>query len=453
MKYDSIIIGAGQAGPPLAVSLAKAGYKTAIIEKNHLGGTCVNTGCTPTKAYVASARRAFVARNSSELGVTAEGVIKVNLKQIKARKDDLIQSSRDSWEKRLSTNENISLYRGKASFVDAHTIEVNGEQLTADSIYINVGGRPFIPEGFEDVDQLTNRSILELEEIPEHLMIVGGGYVGLEFAQMFRRFGSEVSIFERGERLMGGEDEDISAMIAEILEQEGINIRLKAECFKANNTDTGIEAHLSCEEGPPVVKGSHLLIATGRKPNTDDLGLEKAGINTTDKGFIEVNDRLQTNLEHIYALGDCNGRGAFTHTSYNDFQIAVSHVSGERKRYLSDRIPCYAAFIDPALARVGLNEAGIKSRKIPYRTFSMPMSKVARAKEMGETKGIMKVYVEEESSHILGASFLGPGADEYIHSIIDIMYAGAPYTIIRDAVHIHPTISELIVTMFEEPDE
>ena len=450
MNYDAIIIGTGQAGPPLALSLAKKGKKVAIVEKSHLGGTCVNTGCTPTKTYIASARRAFVAGNSEELGVGIEGKVKVNLKQIKRRKDKIIQESRDSWEKSFSEEPDISLIRGKAKFIDPKSIEVDGKIFSAETIYINVGARPRIPEGFENVPVLTNETMLELEEIPEHLIIVGGGYVGLEFAQMFNRFGSKVTILERGERLMKQEDEDISEAIAEILKKEDINIRFKSECISAKPAGEGVEIQLKCETGEPSIKGSHLLIATGRIPNTDDLGLDTAGINTDKKGYIQVNDRLQTNVNHIFALGDCNGEGAFTHTSYNDFQIIDSHLQGTKKRYLSDRIPCYAAYIDPSLARVGMNLNEIREKGIKANIAVKPMKEIARAKEMGETEGLLKIYTEEGTDKILGASFLGTRADEYIHAIIDVMYADAPYTVIKNAVHIHPTVSELIPTMLED---
>ncbi|GHA48356.1 mercuric reductase [Salinimicrobium marinum] len=449
MKYDAIIIGTGQAGPPLALSLAKKGKKVAIIEKNHLGGTCVNTGCTPTKTYIASARRVFVARNSEELGVGIEGKVKVNLKQIKRRKDDLIQESRDSWEKSFSEEPGISLIRGKAKFIDSKSIEVDGKIFSAETIYINVGARPRIPEGFENVPVLTNETMLELEEIPEHLIIVGGGYVGLEFAQMFRRFGSKVTILERGERLMKKEDEDISEAIAEILKKEDIHIRFKSECISAKPAGEGVEIQLECETGEPSIKGSHLLMATGRIPNTDELGLDAAEIKTDKKGYIQVNERLQTNMDHIFALGDCNGEGAFTHTSYNDFQIVDSHLQGTEKKYLSDRISCYAAYIDPSLARVGMNLEEIREKGLKANIAIKPMKEIARAKEMGETDGLLKIYTEEGTDKILGASFLGTRADEYIHAIIDVMYADAPYTVIKNAVHIHPTVSELIPTMLQ----
>jgi pyruvate/2-oxoglutarate dehydrogenase complex dihydrolipoamide dehydrogenase (E3) component len=449
MKFDAIIIGTGQAGPSLAASLAKNGYNVAIVEKGHLGGTCVNVGCTPTKAYVASARRAFIAKNSAALGIEVNGSISINLKTIKARKDEIIAGSRSGLEKMLTSNENITLIQGKAKFLDNHNIEVNGKTYEADKFYINVGGKPRIPEGFEGVKYLTNESILELEEIPEHLIIVGGGYIGLEFGQMFRRFGSKVTILDRGDHLLKKEDPEFGKAIADIFKGEGIEVRLNSDCISAKESGDEIEVHINCKEGSPTIKGSHLLLAAGRIPNTRDLGLENTEVNLDDRGYVRVNDELQTSTNHIWALGDCNGEGAFTHTAYNDFQIVNSQLFEDKKRLLSDRFTCYAAFIDPPLARVGMNASDIEKAGIKARVATRPMAKIARAKEMGETQGMLKIYIEESTEKILGATFLGTGADEYIHTIIDQMYAGQPYTIIRDAVHIHPTVSELIPTMLE----
>lgn len=449
-KFDAIIIGTGQAGTPLAASLAENGLSVLIIEKGDLGGTCVNTGCTPTKAYVASARRAFIAKTSANLGVEIEGKVHVNLKTIKERKDKIIQDSREGLNKMLTETEGITLLKGTAKFSASHTVQVGGKSYTAEKFYVNVGGRARIPEGFKNVPYLTNTSILELEEIPDHLIIVGGGYIGLEFGQMFRRFGSKVTILESGEQLLKREDNDIAESISEILKNEKISIRLNAECISAKQTGEEIEVSINCSEGAPTVKGSHLLIATGRTPNTDALGLQDIGVAMDKKGYIKVNNELQTNLEHIWALGDCNGEGAFTHTAYNDFQIVNSHLFQDKKRKLSDRFMCYAAFIDPPIARVGLNEKDIKEKGLKAKVTIKSMSTIARAKEMGETQGLLKIFVEEKSDKILGATFLGTGADEYIHTIIDMMYADVPYTVLRDAVHIHPTVSELIPTMLKD---
>lgn len=448
-KFDAIIIGTGQAGPSLAASLAKNGYKTAIIEKGHLGGTCVNVGCTPTKAYVASARRAFAARNSEDHGVILQGDLKIDLKRIKQRKDKLVQDSRSGLEKMFADAENLTLIRGKAAFVDEYTVDVNNEKYTADKFYINVGGRPRIPEDFKAIDYLTNESILELEEIPEHLVIIGGGYIGLEFGQMFRRFGSKVTIMEKGNQLLQREDDDIAEEIATILKDSGIEVKLDSDCLSAEKADTGISVKYNCHNRIEKIKASHVLIATGRIPNTDDLGLENTEVKLDERGFIKVNNELQTSVDNIWALGDCNGEGAFTHTAYNDFQIVNSHLFEERKRSLSDRFTCYAAFIDPPLARVGLNENDIKKQGLKARIATRLMSKIARAKEKGETAGKLKIFIENDTNKILGATFLGAGADEYIHTMIDQMYSGASYEVIRDAIHIHPTVSELLPTMLE----
>ncbi|MDT0650672.1 FAD-containing oxidoreductase [Autumnicola edwardsiae] len=453
MKFDAIIIGTGQAGTPLAASLAKNGQKVAIIEKGDFGGTCVNTGCTPTKAYVASARRVFVTKNSQEHGVTIAGEIKVNLRAIKRRKDKLVEKSSEGIRKMLKDNEQIQVFKGEAKFKDDHTVTVNNETLQAEKIFINTGSRPNIPSPFKNLNYHTNETMLELEEIPEHLVIIGGGYVGLEFAQMFRRFGSKVSILDRGERLMKQEDEDISEAIFQILEDEDIQVYLNSENIAGAQSKKTIEFSFNVHGAEKKIEGSHLLLATGRVPNTANIGLENTGVHLDKKGYIKVNNELQTSVPHIYALGDCNGEGAFTHTSYNDFEIVDSNLLQHKKRSLSDRFPCYAAFIDPPLARVGMNEAEIKEKGIKAKLASRPMTKVARAQEMGETSGMMKIYIEADTDKILGATFLGTGADEVIHAIIDAMYAGTPYTTIRDAVHIHPTVSELIPTMLESPED
>ncbi|SDS46172.1 FAD-containing oxidoreductase [Christiangramia echinicola] len=452
MRFDAIIIGTGQAGPSLAASMAKNGWKVAIIEKGDLGGTCVNVGCTPTKAYVASARRAFIAKNSAELGIEVNGNIQVKLKTIKERKDKIIEDSRNGLGKMLEENDHIQLIRGKGRFIDNNTVSVEGKTYKADKIFINVGAKPRIPDGFKEVDYLTNESILELEEIPEHLIIVGGGYIGLEFGQMFRRFGSKVTILDRGEQLLKKEDPEFGKAIQEIFENEGIEVRLNSECISAAINNGKIEVSVNCDESEINMQGTHLLMASGRGPNTSDLGLENTSVSLDERGYIKVNDELQTSAANIWALGDCNGQGAFTHTAYNDFQIVNSHLFEEKKRKLSDRFTCYAAFIDPPLARVGMNATEIKNAGIKAKVASRPMKKIARAKEMGETQGMLKIYIEEETGMVLGATFLGTGADEYIHTVIDQMYAGQPFTIMRDAVHIHPTVSELIPTMLENPN-
>ncbi|GGW46348.1 mercuric reductase [Arenibacter certesii] len=453
MNFDAIIIGAGQAGPPLAKSLAEHGKKVAIIEKNYLGGTCVNVGCTPTKAYVASARRAYVAGNSSALGIEIKGEVHIDLKKIKQRKDALIQESRKGLEKMLTEDKKITLIRGEAKFMDNHTIEVNSKQYSASKFFINVGARPSIPDGFNEVPYLTNESILELEEIPEHLVIIGGGYIGLEFGQMFRRFGSKVTIIEKGDKLLKKEDEDISALILEIMSDSDVDVKLQSKCIGARKINDYIEVTYDCNAITQKLKATHLLMATGRTPNTDNLGIKNTGAKLNRHGFIQVDDTLKTSVDHIWALGDCNGKGAFTHTAYNDFQIVNSQLFLNQKRFLSDRFTCYAAFIDPPFARVGMNKKDILKMGLTAKVSEIPMRNISRAKEMGETTGKLKIFIEVDTDTILGASFIGTGADEYIHTIIDQMYAGASYRTVRDAVHIHPTISELIPTMLENATE
>ncbi len=448
-KFDAIIIGTGQAGPSLAASLANHGKKTAIIEKSFLGGTCVNVGCTPTKAYVASARRAYIASNSGEMGVKINGTVSVDLGTIKKRKDDLIENSRNGLEKMFGDNKNITLIRGTARFLDDHTVQVGDEIFKAENIYINVGARPRIPEEFKNISYLTNESILELEEVPEHLAIVGGGYIGLEFAQMFRRFGSKVTVMDRGGRLLKKEDPEFGEVLAQVFEEEGIDIRLDSNCIVAKERSGKIELSLDSKDENTTLECTHLLIATGRIPNTSQLGLENTNVKLDKRGFIEVDDELKTSAHNIWALGDCNGKGAFTHTAYNDFQIVNSHLFETKKRKVSDRFTCYAIFTDPPLARVGMNAKEIKEAGISAKIASRPMAKIARAKEMGETTGMIKIFIEAKTNKILGATFLGTGADEYIHTVIDQMYANQPFTVIRDAVHIHPTVSELIPTMLE----
>ncbi|MDT0687720.1 mercuric reductase [Autumnicola psychrophila] len=453
MKFDAIIIGTGQAGTPLAASLAENGQKVAIIEKGDFGGTCVNTGCTPTKAYVASARRAFVTKNSQEHGISLDGDVKINLRAIKRRKDKLVEKSSKGIEKMLNDNENIQVFRGEAKFKDGHSVVVNDEVLYGEKIFINTGSRPNIPAPYKNLNHYTNETMLELEEIPEHLVIIGGGYVGLEFAQMFSRFGSRVTVLDRGERLMQQEDEDISEAILQILKDEDIKVYLNSKDIKGTQAEKGIQFSFNLNGAEKRIDGTHLLLATGRVANTANIGFENTGVHLDKKGYIKVNEYLQTSVPHIFALGDCNGEGAFTHTSYNDFEIVESNLIQNKKRSLSQRYLCYAAFIDPPLARVGMNEAEIKEKGIKAKLASRPMTKVARAQEMGETSGMMKIYIEAETDKILGASFLGTGADEVIHSIIDAMYAETSYTTIRDAVHIHPTVSELIPTMLESPED
>lgn len=447
--YDAIVIGTGQAGPSLAVRLANAGKKVAIIERKLFGGTCVNTGCIPTKTMVASACAAHLARRGAEFGVGIEGAIRVDMKRVKARKDEISGKSRTGVEGWLKNLPNCTVYEGHARFESAGVVAVGESRLSAARIFINVGGRATVPDmpGLDQVPFLTNSSMMQVDFLPRHLVIVGGSYIGLEFAQMFRRFGSEVTIIEKGPRLIAREDEDISACIREILEGEGIQIRLNAECIAVSKQGDAIVAQAMCDSGSPEVVGSHLLMAVGRRPNTGDLGLENAGVLMDDHGYIAVDDHLQTSTHGIWALGDCNGKGGFTHTSYNDYEIVAANLLDNDPRRVSDRIPAYALYIDPPLGRAGMTEAQVRQSGRKALMATRPMTKVGRAVEKGESLGFMKILVDAESRQILGAAILGVNGDEVIHSILDVMYAKAPYSVIQRAMHIHPTVSELVPTM------
>ena len=447
--FDAIIIGTGQAGPSLAGRLTQAGRKVAIVERKLFGGTCVNNGCTPTKTMVASAYVAYKARNAKTYGVAIDGSVVVDMKAVKARKDEVLLKSRNSVENWLRGMENCTVYDGHARFESADTVRVGDELLTADQFFINSGGRALVPDmpGVDKVPFLTNVSLLELDTLPRHLVIVGGSYVGLEFGQIFRRFGSEVTIVEKGPRLIQHEDEDVSANIKEILEKEGIKIRLNAECIHLAMHGEDIAVGVNCDEDASASIGSHVLLAVGRVPNTDDLGLDKAGVERDKHGYIQVDDQLRTNVPGIWAIGDCNGKGAFTHTSYNDFEIVAANLLDNDPRRVSDRIPVYGLYIDPPLGRIGLTEAAVRKSGKPALIGTRPMTKVGRAVEKGESEGFMKILVDAETRQILGASILGTGGDEAVHCLLDIMYAHAPYTTIQRAVHIHPTVSELIPTV------
>ena len=451
-KFDAIIIGAGQAGPPLAGRLTAAGKKVAMIERKLFGGTCVNTGCIPTKALVASAHAAHLARRSADFGVEIQGSITVDMKKTKARKDQISGKSRTGVEGWLRGMENCTVFDGQARFVGPSDIEIAGQTITAERIFINVGGRASVAgvAGVDKVPYLTNSTILDLDFLPKHLVIVGGSYIGLEFAQMYRRFGSEVTIIEKSSRLLPREDDDVSTAIKEIVEAEGIHIRLGAECITLASHPEGVAAGVNCETGDPEVIGSHVLLAIGRRPNTDDLNLDAAGVRCDERGFILVDDELRTNVPHIWAMGDCNGKGAFTHTSYNDFEIVAANLLDNDPRRVSDRISAYGLYIDPPLGRAGMTEEEIRKAGIPALIGKRPMTRVGRAVEKGETQGFMKVLVHRDTKKILGTSILGPGGDEAFHCILDVMYTGAPYTVISRAMHIHPTVSELIPTILGE---
>jgi len=449
ISFDSIIIGAGQAGPSLAGRLTRAGEKIAFIERNQFGGTCVNTGCTPTKAMVASAHAAHIARRAGDFGVRVDGAITVDMKAVKERKDSIVSRSRTSVESWVRGMDNCAVYHEHARFISSHGLSVGNDLLSADKIFVNVGARPSSPKfpGIDSVPYLTSSSILDLDRLPSHLVIVGGGYIGLEFGQMFRRFGSQVTIVEMGPRLVKHEDPDVSQAILEILESEGIQFRLNAECISLFARGTSIGVNVSCIAGEPEVIGSDILLAVGRVPNTGDLGLEHAGVATNMHGYIIVDDELKTNIPGIWALGDCNIRGGFTHTSYNDFEIVAANVLDNERRRVSDRISVHALFIDPPLGQIGLTEEEVRQSGRPALISVRPMSRVARAIEKGETAGFMKVLVDAETKRILGASILGTGGDEAIHCILDTMYADEPYTTLKLAMHIHPTVSELIPTL------
>jgi len=447
--FDAIIVGAGQAGPPLAGRLTGAGQRVAIVERKYIGGTCVNNGCIPTKTLVASAHAAQLARRGAEYGI-GTGSISVDMAKVKARKDDIMLTDREGVESWLEDMDGCTVVRGHARFEDPHTLRVDDELLQADRIFLNVGGRAVVPDiaGLSDVEFLTNVSILELDTLPSHLVIVGGSYIALEFAQMYRRFGARVTVVERGPRLAFREDEDVSATIKEVLEAEGIDIVLGADDIRITKHNNGFE--LTPSAGATAIKGSHLLMAVGRRPNTDDLGLQAAGVQTDARGYIVVDDALRTTVDHIWAMGDCNGKGAFTHTSYNDFEIVAANLLDDDPRRVSDRISTYALYIDPPLGRAGMTVDQVRVSGRRALVGKRPMTRVGRAVEKGETQGFMKVVVDADTDEILGAAIFGVGGDEVIHCILDVMSAKAPFTMLSRTMHIHPTVSELIPTMLQE---
>jgi pyruvate/2-oxoglutarate dehydrogenase complex dihydrolipoamide dehydrogenase (E3) component len=447
--YDAIIIGTGQAGPSLAARLTKEGQKVAIIERKLFGGTCVNVGCIPTKTLVASARAAHMARRGADFGVVVGGEISVDMKKVKARKDGVVRQSNQGVTNWLKNMEGLTVYEGHGRLTSANTVSVNGDVLEARQIILNVGARPAVPDmpGLDGVDYLTSSSMMDVDYLPEHLVIVGGSYIGLEFAQMYRRFGSRVTVVELGDRLIPRDDEDISAAVKEILENEGVDIRLNSDCIRAGKNGDGIALDVSCEPGPERVTGSHLLLAVGRRPNTHDLGAEEAGLALDERGYVTVDDQLRTNVPGIWAIGDVNGRGAFTHTSYNDYEILAANLLDNDPRRVSDRLTTYGLFIDPPLGRVGMTEREARETGREILIGKMQMARIGRARERSETQGFMKILIDAKTERILGAAILGIGGDEVVHSLLDVMYADAPYTVIQRAVHIHPTVSELIPTM------
>jgi pyruvate/2-oxoglutarate dehydrogenase complex dihydrolipoamide dehydrogenase (E3) component len=448
-QFDTIIIGAGQAGPSLANRLTAAGMTVAFVERGQFGGTCVNNGCMPTKTLVASAYAAHLARRGEDYGVISNGPVRLNMHRVRQRAATVSTNAREGLEKWLGSMAGCTIIRGHARFEGPHIVRVGDELLTAPRIFIDVGGRPVLPDmpGIAAVPYLTNISILELERVPEHLVVVGGSYIGLEFGQMYRRFGAEVTVIEMNARLVSREDADVSDSIRSILEAEGIQVRTSAECIGFTPAKSGIMVKVDCKEGSPQVLASDVLLAVGRRPNTDDLGLDRAGVVTDARGYIVVDEGLQTSVPGIWALGDCNGRGAFTHTAYNDFEIVAANLLNGEKRRVSDRIAGYALYVDPPLGRVGMTETQARATGRPLLTASLPMARVGRAVEKGETQGLMKIVADADTKQILGAAILGTGGDEAIHGILDAVNAATPYDRLQWAVPIHPTVSEFIPTL------
>ena len=448
-KFDAIIIGTGQSGPSLAARMTREGMKTAIIERKLFGGTCVNVGCIPTKTLVASARAAHMARRGAEFGVKIEGSITVDMEKVKSRKDGIVRQSNEGVTKWLKTMENLTVYEGHGRLESANTVRVNDKLLHADKIILDVGARAYVPDipGLDEVSYLTNSDMMDVDFLPQHLIIIGGSYVGLEFAQMYRRFGSRVTVVEMAERLVAREDEEVSAEVKAILEKEGVEVRLNATCVALAKHGDQIAVTADCQPGPVEIVGSHVLLAVGRQPNTDDLGLDKAGVEINPRGYVIVDDELRTNVPGIWAIGDVNARGAFTHTSYNDYEILAANMFDDDHRRVTDRITAYALYIDPPLARVGMTEQEVRESGRNALMGKMMMARVGRARERSETQGFMKILVDADTKKILGATILGIGGDEVVHSVLDVMYADAPYTVIQRAMHIHPTVAELIPTM------
>jgi pyruvate/2-oxoglutarate dehydrogenase complex dihydrolipoamide dehydrogenase (E3) component len=448
-NFDAIIIGTGQAGPSLAGRFNAAGKKVAIIERKHVGGTCVNTGCKPTKTLVASAYAAHLARRAGDYGIGIGGDVTVDMPAVMRRSHKVTLDSRQSNESWLEGMEHCELIRGHARFESKSVVRVGDELLTAPQIFLNVGARAVVPDfaGIGGVPYMTNTDVVMLDQLPKHLVIVGGSYIGLEYAQMYRRFGAEVTVVEKGPRLVGREDEDVSDAVREILEAEGIHVRTRAECIRFRKHEDGVAVGVNCDEGDPEVIGTDVLLAVGRRPNTDDLGLDKAGVELDGRGFIKVDDHLATNVEGIWALGDCNGKGAFTHTAYNDFEIVAANLFDGEDRKVSERLLGYALFIDPPLGRVGMGEAEARKAGHDVVVGKRPMTQVGRAVEKGETQGFMKIVADARTKKILGAALLGTGGDEAIHGVLDLMNVGASYDDLRWAVPIHPTVSELWPTL------
>jgi pyruvate/2-oxoglutarate dehydrogenase complex dihydrolipoamide dehydrogenase (E3) component len=426
--------------------------KVAVVERKYFGGTCVNNGCMPTKTLVASAYAARIAARAEDYGVALNAGFRIDMAKVKARKDAVVLAARHGLETWLTAMPGCTIYRGHARFISPRDIAIGSDRLSADKVFINVGGRALVPPipGLDQVDYFTNVSIMDLDFVPKHLLILGGSYIGLEFAQVYRRFGSEVTVIEAAPRLVAREDDDISAGIKEILENEGIKFHLATKCSGLAKRGSEIVAQLDGPAGRCEVVGTHLLLAIGRKPNTDDLGLEAAGVKLDPRGYVVTDEYLCTSVPHIWALGDCNGRGAFTHTSFNDYEIVAANVLDHAHRRVTERIVTYVLFIDPPLGRIGMTEHEARQTGRRVLIGKRPMTRVSRAVEKGETQGFMKILVDQDTGKILGAAILGTSGDEAIHCITDTMYADAPYSTLQHAVHIHPTVSELIPTVLGE---
>lgn len=450
-KYDAIVIGSGQAGNPLSQKLADKGWSVALVEKSELGGTCVNTGCTPTKTMVASAQVAHYARHAEQWGVRV-GEVAIDLPKVIARKNQVVQQSRSGVEKKAKDRKNLHLFRGQAQFTGPHTVRVNNDMLESERIFINSGTRPSIPsiEGLNRIEYLTNASIMELQHIPEHLLVLGGGYIGLEFGQMFRRFGSQVTVIHQGDHILPREDADVTDELKKTLENEGIRFVLKARTTLVEKQDGQVSLKLEVGGKSQPVSGSHLLVATGRRANSDDLGLEKAGVEVDRQGFIRVNHRLETNVPGIWALGDVKGGPAFTHISYNDHQIVYGNLIEGKNMSTDHRLVPYAVFTDPQLGRVGMTEKEARAKGHRLKIGKIPMAWVARAIERSETAGLMKIVVDAETDRILGAAILSVEGGELVQILGFVMLAGAPYTLLKGAIYIHPTLAEGFWTLMEE---
>ena len=417
--FDAIVIGAGQAGPSLTSRLTASGMKVALIERDKFGGTCVNTGCTPTKTLVASAYAAHLARRGADYGIVLDQPIRIDMRKVRSRAATVTANSSKGVENWLRNMKGCTVFQSSARFEGPKEVRVGAELLSAPRVFINVGGRANVPDlpGLNEISYLTNSSILELERVPEHLVVIGGSYIGLEFAQIYRRFGAEVTVVEMGPKLIGREDPDVSDAVRDILEREGIHIRTSAVCIRFARGNPGVRVGVDCMQGEPEILGSDVLLAVGRRPNTDDLGLDRAGVALDRRGYITVDESLQTNITGIWALGDCNGRGAFTHTSYNDYEIVAANLLDGDTRHVSDRVLGYALFIDPPLGRVGMTETQVRARGLPYLSSTRPMTRVGRAVEKDEILGFMKVLADPSTKQILGASILGTSGDEAIHGV------------------------------------